>query len=98
MSTQIDEKGIMEPDKTPSLSIQAEIVRLIQVANGQDSCYAAPVNGECSKTECSWRNDCFDEASERFPLLRVQKPGVAKSFGIPAEIIKLLKTGGAQNG
>ena len=87
----------MEPDQTPPFSIQAEIIRLIQVANGQDSCYAAPVNGECSKTECSWRNDCFDEASELFPLLRVQKPGGVKSFGIPAEISKLLQTGDGHN-
>ncbi|MDD5299911.1 MAG: hypothetical protein PHD65_05380 [Gallionella sp.] len=87
----------MEPDKTLPFSIQAEIIRLIQVTKGQDSCYAAPVNGECSKTECSWRNDCFDEASELFPALRVQQPAVAKSFNIPAEIIKLLQTGDGQN-
>ena len=86
----------MEPDKTPPFSIQAEIIRLIQVANGQNACYATPVNGECSKTECSWRTDCFDEASELFPSLRAQKPEVEKSFDIPAEIIKLLQTNGGQ--
>jgi hypothetical protein len=92
-----NEKNIMEPEKAPLFSIQAEIVRLIQTANGQVSCYAAPISGECSKTECSWRTDCFDEASERFPSLRVQKPEVEKSFDIPAEIIKLLQTGDGQN-
>lgn len=59
-----DEKGIMEPEKIPLFSIQAEIIRLIQTADGQNPCYAAPVNGECGKMECSWRNDCFDEARE----------------------------------
>lgn len=87
----------MEPKNAPLSSIQAEIIRLIQAANGQDSCYAAPVNGECSKTECTWRNDCFDEARELFPSLRAQNPEVAKSFGIPAGIIKLLQTDDGQN-
>ena len=87
----------MEPDKTPPFSIQAEIIRLIQTANGQDSCYATPVNGECSKMECAWRNDCFDEAHGLFSSLRMRKPEVAKSFDIPAEIIKLLQTGDGQN-
>lgn len=87
----------MEPEKAPLFSIQAEIVRLIQVANEQDPCYATPVNGECGKVECAWRDDCFDEARELFPSLRMRKPEVAKSFSIPAEIIKLLQTGDGQN-
>ncbi|MDD5301370.1 MAG: hypothetical protein PHD65_12875 [Gallionella sp.] len=98
MNTRVDEQDITGSDKARSFSIQAEIIRLIQVTKGQDSCYAAPVNGECSKTECSWRTDCFDEAGELFPALRVQQPVVAKSFDIPAEIIKLLQIGDVRNG
>jgi len=86
----------MEPEKALPFSIQAEIIRLIQTANGQESCYAAPVNGECSKMECAWREDCLDEALERFPSLRMQKPAVGKSFDIPAEIIKLLQANDGQ--
>jgi hypothetical protein len=86
------EEGIMEPEKAPLFSIQAEIIRLIQAANGQNSCYATPANGECGKTECAWRSDCFDEARELFPSLQMQRSEVEKSFGIPAEIIKLLQT------
>ena len=82
----------MEPERVPLFSIQAEIIRLIQTANGQDACYAAPINGECSNMECLWRDDCFDEALELFPSLRAQKPAVKKSFDIPDEIIKLLQT------
>lgn len=87
----------MDPEEATSFSIQAEIIRLIQAANGQDLCYAAPINGECSKTECAWRNDCFGEAHERFPSLRTQEPVLAKSFRIPDEIIKLLQTDDGQN-
>ena len=83
----------MQPEQTQLSSIQAEIIRLNQAAIGQDTCYAAPVNGECGKMECAWRNDCFDEARELFPSLRVREPGAAKSFGIPDEITKLLQTG-----
>lgn len=84
-----DKKGIMDPEEATSFSIQAEIIRLIQAANGQDLCYAAPINGECSKTECTWRNDCFDEASKQLPSLQTQKLIAAKSFRIADEIIKL---------
>ncbi|MDO8812724.1 MAG: hypothetical protein Q7J38_11960 [Gallionella sp.] len=86
----------MESEKAPQFSIQAEIVRLIQAANGQSSCYATPANGECGKTGCAWRSDCFDEARELFPSLQMQQTEVEKSFGIPAEIIKLLQTNEGQ--
>jgi hypothetical protein len=82
----------MEPEKAPLFSIQAEIIRLIQAANGQSPCYATPANGECGKMECVWRSDCLDETRELFPSFQLQKPGVEKSFDIPAEIIKLLQT------
>lgn len=91
LTDEFDEESIMEPEKAPLFSIQAEIIRLIQAANGQNTCYATPVSGECSKMECIWRNDCFDEARELFPSLRAQKMEVVKSFGIPAGIIKLLQ-------
>lgn len=87
----------MESEEAPPFSIQAEIFRLIQTANGQSACYATPVNGECSKRECVWRNDCFDEARELFPSLWIGKPEVAKSFDVPAEIIRLLQIDDAQD-
>lgn len=87
----------MEPENTQLFGLQAEIIRLIQIANGQDACYATSVSGECGKTECAWRNDCFDEASELFPSLRIQKPIAEKSFDIPAGIIELLQIDDKQN-
>lgn len=92
-----DEEGMMDPERAASFSIQAQIIRLIQAANGQDLCYAEPINGECSKTECAWRNDCFDEAHERLPSLLTQEPVLAKSFHIPDGIIKLLQIDDGQN-
>ena len=92
-----DEKGIVEPEEAPLFSIQAEIIKLIQTANGQNPCYATPVSGECSKMECTWRNDCFDEACELFPSLRMREPAVAKLFYIPDEITKLLQIDDGQD-
>lgn len=87
----------MELKKAPLFSIQIEIIRLIQAAKGQEPCYATPVNGECSKMECAWRDDCFDEAHELSPSLYAQKAAVKKSFDIPAEIAKLLQAGDGQD-
>ena len=87
----------MKQGNIPPFSIQSEIIRLIQTANGQETCYATPINGECSKMECTWRNDCLDEARGLFPPLRMRKPEIKRSFDIPAEIIKLLRTDDGQN-
>ena len=87
----------MKPEEARLFSIQVEIIRLIQTANGQSACYAEPVNGECGKIDCVWRNDCMDEAGEMFPSLRSRKTGVAKSFNIPAGIARLLQTDDGQN-
>ena len=86
----------MEPEKAPLFGIQTEIIRLIQAANGQSPCYANPAGGECGKMECVWRSDCLDEARELFPSFQLQKPGMGKSFDIPAGIIKLLQANDGQ--
>lgn len=48
-----------------SFSPQAEIIRQIQINDGQTACYATPASNQCDKKECGWRHDCFDEAHER---------------------------------
>lgn len=55
----------VKPEEAGSFSIQAEIIRQIQVNDGQTPCYATPASNQCSKKECGWRHDCFDEVSGR---------------------------------
>lgn len=91
------EGGIMQPEQAQLFSVHAEIIRLIQTANGQSACYATHVSGECGKRECVWRDDCFGEARELFPSLRVRKPDAAKSFGASGEISRLPQTDDGQD-
>lgn len=87
----------MEPEQIQLFSLQAEIIRLIQTAHGQGACYATPINGECGKPECVWRNDCFDEARKLFPSLRMRETKTAESNRIPAEITRLQQAGDEQD-
>lgn len=43
-------------------SIQCMLVRQMQVEEGQIACFATEASNDCSKKECVWRHDCFDEA------------------------------------
>lgn len=49
-------------DAKNGFSLQAELIRQIQVGDGDAPCYATPSVVGCAKTECSWRRDCFHEA------------------------------------
>lgn len=51
-------------DEVKSFSPQAEIIRQIQIKDGQTPCYATPTSDWCNNKECGWRHDCFDEARE----------------------------------
>ena len=37
---------------------KAELVRAIQLAEGNDVCFEVGKASECSQTECLWRTDC----------------------------------------
>lgn len=54
----------VNPDEVKSFSMQAEIIRQIQIKDGQTPCYATPTSDRCDNKECGWRHDCFDEARE----------------------------------
>lgn len=47
-------------------SVQALLVRQIQVENGQAPCYATVARDSCLKTDCCWRSDCYFDG-EAFP-------------------------------
>ncbi|MBI1886769.1 MAG: hypothetical protein HYS19_00070 [Nitrosomonadales bacterium] len=55
---------IVRPEEIRSPSIQVEIIRQIQINNGQAPCYATSATDYCDKKECGWRSDCFDDARE----------------------------------
>ena len=38
---------------------KVELIRAIQVAEGNFNCFGSAENGECDQTECCWREDCF---------------------------------------
>ena len=44
---------------------KVELVRSIQVAEGNFSCFATAINGVCDQTDCIWREDCFAAAKKK---------------------------------
>lgn len=44
---------------------KVELVRSIQVAEGNFSCFATAANGVCDQTACIWREDCFEAAKKK---------------------------------
>lgn len=44
---------------------KVDLVRSIQVAEGNFSCFATAVNGVCDQTACVWRDDCFEAAKKK---------------------------------
>lgn len=43
------------------VSLQAEIVRQMQINEGKTPCYATAAVERCDKQGCVWRHDCFEE-------------------------------------
>ena len=49
--------------KTSRMS-KVNLVRSIQLAEGNFSCFASAVDGECDQAGCAWREDCFAAAKK----------------------------------
>lgn len=45
-----------------SESLQVQIVRKMQEAEGHKVCFATEARNECEDKACCWRHDCFEEA------------------------------------
>ena len=41
---------------------KAELIKQIQLAEGNFDCYATPVNVTCNQEKCLWRSDCLKAA------------------------------------
>lgn len=49
--------------KTSRLT-KVDLVRQIQTAEGNFSCFATALDGICDRTDCAWRKDCFTAAKK----------------------------------
>ena len=41
---------------------KAELIKNIQLAEGNFDCFATPADGYCDQAECLWRLDCMKAA------------------------------------
>ncbi len=48
----------------PSGINKVKLIQAIQVSEGNFSCFASAINGECDQDGCIWRNDCFASAKK----------------------------------
>lgn len=53
----------------PGKMKKADLVRAIQLHEGSFDCFASASTGECDQQDCSWREDCFSEASKGSPAV-----------------------------
>lgn len=49
----------------PGRLIKTELIRQIQIFEGNFDCYSTAHQGICDQTHCLWRIDCFDAAPPR---------------------------------
>ncbi|MGB5308203.1 MAG: hypothetical protein WBM38_02475 [Arenicellales bacterium] len=49
--------------KTSRMS-KMNLIKAIQLSEGNFSCFASAVGGECDQQECVWRADCFTAANK----------------------------------
>lgn len=48
----------------PGKAKKVELVRMIQVAEGNADCYASSIADVCNQDACLWRDDCAAEAKK----------------------------------
>jgi hypothetical protein len=47
--------------KTSRMS-KMNLIKAIQLSEGNFNCFATPLTGNCDQLNCSWRDDCFATA------------------------------------
>ncbi len=48
----------------PLKRTKADLIRSIQLKEGNFDCFASADQQTCSQTDCLWREDCFAQASK----------------------------------
>ena len=46
----------------PGKAEKAELIKAIQIKEGNFDCFATAYGGVCDQTGCRWREDCFSAA------------------------------------
>jgi hypothetical protein len=46
----------------PDNRFKTELIKTIQIKEGNFDCYGTAYNGVCDQTGCCWREDCFEVA------------------------------------
>ena len=41
---------------------KTDLIRKIQLAEGNFDCYGSAISGECDQLDCAWRDDCLSES------------------------------------
>jgi len=41
---------------------KTELIKKIQLAEGNFDCYGSAVDGKCDQMDCAWRDDCLRES------------------------------------
>ncbi len=41
-----------------------DLIRSIQLSEGNFNCFASAVDGVCDQLNCIWRDDCFDASKQ----------------------------------
>lgn len=41
---------------------KTDLIKKIQLAEGNFDCYGSASNGDCDQLDCTWRNDCLSES------------------------------------
>jgi len=44
---------------------KSELIRSIQIAEGNFACFATATRGQCDQAGCLWREDCFRSAQQQ---------------------------------
>ncbi len=50
----------IHPGKLP----KTELIKSIQITEGNFDCFASASNGVCDQRDCVWREDCFDASQQ----------------------------------
>ncbi len=43
---------------------KVNLIKAIQLTEGNFSCFASAINDECDQQQCLWREDCFSAAKK----------------------------------
>ena len=59
IKTIVKERGLK-----PGRLTKTDLVRLLQQEEGNFTCFATAVDGQCDQLTCMWREDCFSAATK----------------------------------